>query len=101
MASSRRNESKRTIKANGYKVQKSLQYKSKRRKGFKKTNKRDKVMGFGKTKKKHQNWALKRIKILYAYRDIKEDEVYDYEDKPSITGKELKEMFKQKYKWLN
>lgn len=57
-------------------------------------------MAFGKIKKKQQNWALKRIKILYAYRDIKEDKVYEYVDKPSITGKELKKIFEDKYKWL-
>ena len=57
-------------------------------------------MSFGKAQKRQRNIFKSRLKIYNVYTSIDEEEIYDYDDKPSISGKELKELFKQKYKWL-
>ena len=56
-------------------------------------------MAFGKTKKKQQNWALKRLKIYTLYKEIDEDKIYYIKDQ-EIKGIDLKKDFKVKYKWL-
>lgn len=57
-------------------------------------------MAFGKKQKQVQNHALKRLKILYAYRDVKEDKIYYDKQGNEILGKDLKEELEKKYKWL-
>lgn len=61
-------------------------------------------MSFGKARKQDRNKFKKKLKeqtkIINAFKGIKDDEIYTFDDKPDIKGNELKEMFKEKYKWL-